>query len=1084
MSKNMIRLMSSLGLLKRNLFYSLIAFIAVILSFSEAKGHSAAAHKISGIVSGSDGPLEGVSVKVKGSRQASITNVKGFYEIVAEEGEIIVFTCIGYKPLEVAVAAKSMINVSLVPDVSGLNQVVVVAYGRLKKKDLTGSVSSIDAQSIQDIPFTTVDNAVAGKAAGVQVTKSDGSPGGSVRVRIRGSSSLLGGNDPLYVIDGVPVQVSSNFISPGYDVSSPVGNNVTASGGVSAGLSTSFVNGLNSLGGLNPDDIESITILKDASSTAIYGSKAANGVVIITTKQGRRDQSPQINASYYTTVSAPKTPKVLNASEYRLLMTEAARNDYDARTANGSAIPAVVNTLLNNPSAFFGNASTNWIEQVTRTTVSHNAELSLQGGSAKSRYFSSLSYNNTPGVVAATAFQRISGKLDLENNISDKFRFSSNFIMGYTNQDIGDGAYGQALSARPDYAVRDVNGNFTDFSAVGAAYQGYLNPAALLTATNNASTFSLLGSVSVSYEILPGLSFKSMASLNMQAYNQRNYTPSYVQIGSFYGNVANTGGIGGNSNSRLANWFFENTLSYNKSFNGGHKLDLLAGTSYETKKTSFFSATATGYPNDNLLNNLSSAVTPLYVRGDDPSKPQSYLLSFYIRANYAYLDKYLFTITGRTDGSSKFGPNNKFGYFPSGAVAWRASQESFLKNVSWISDLKIRSSYGVTGNQNIGDQMYRTLYTPYAYNGSSALIPTQLGNQAIKWETTKEFDAGSDLSLFRDRLQLVFDYYDKRTNGALLALPIAPGSAYSTLLSNAVNIKNSGFEFTIQGDIIKSPDFKWSASFNISFNRSLVTKLNANADLTQLGNLTGLDYGNTTLIQGKPLGLITGYTVTGIIKNQDQLAAYKQQLGAYARVYFPYLGIGDPMYKLVTSNVTNNAIDSKSIIAEAATKYYGGFSQGVTYKRFDLQLFFTYSQGGKLLWGDHISSVQFVGTANANAVMLDRFNPANTGSNMPRLLFGSDANYYKSSLDVFSSSYVKLRSVSFTYHLNKGAWMERSGLKNAQLFASATNLFTFTKYPGNDPETAEDPYSVNGGYLDVSNYPTVRTFSLGLKAGF
>lgn len=1040
---------------------------------------------ISGVVTDEEGPLVGVTIMVKGTSKVTTTNSKGEFSLKANENDILVFTYVGHKTQEVIVKDVTTFHIKLESNVAGLDQVVVIGYGSTQKKDLTGSVSTISAEDIQDVPYGTVDNAMAGKAAGVEVTKTDGSPGGAVRIRIRGSSSILGGNDPLYVIDGVPVSVESNYINPGYDVTSPVGNNVSSLGGVSAGLSTAFVNGLNSLGGLNPDDIESITILKDASSTAIYGSKAANGVVIITTKKGKANMVPVITASYYSTVTSPVTPQVLNASQYRSLLTEAAQNDYNERNAAGAAQAANTTAILDNPSSFFGTANTNWIKEVTRTTVSNDAELTVQGGGNSSKYFSSISYNSTPGVVDATDYQRISGKINLENDITPKFKFITNVILGYTNQDIGDGAYDQALVARPDYSPYDASGNYTDFTQVGAPYQGFQNPVALLSATNNAKTVSLLGSISGIYDITPDLKFTSRVSLNMQDYNQRNYLPSYVAIGSFDGNISSGGGIGSNSNSRLTNWFLENNLTYTKAFDKNNKIDVLAGQSYETDKLSYFSATGTGYPNDNVLTSLSSAVTPLIVKGDDPTQPQAYLLSFYVRANYSLMDKYLFTFTGRTDGSSKFGPNNKFGYFPSGAVAWRISQEDFLKNVKWIDDIKLRGSYGLTGNQNIGNQMYRTLYSPYSYAGSSALIPTQVGDNSLRWESTREADAGIDISLFGNRLSATVDYYNKQSSDDLLNVPVAPSSSYSSILTNAVGIKNTGVEVTVEGDIVRTKDFKWNAGFNVTWTNSIVTKLNSNANLTQIGNLTGLEVGNTTLIQGKPLGLITGLTVTGLIKTPEQLATYKKELGFLQPYIFPYLGIGDPMYKLDPSTAASGyeLPDENTIIANAAPKYYGGITQGFTYKKFDLQFYFSFSEGGKLLWGDHVSSVEFVGTSNANVAMLNRYTPTNTNATDPRLLL-NDGFYYRSNLDVYNSSYLKLRTLTLNYHFDKTDWMKKAGMKTAELFMSATNLFTITKYPGNDPETSDDAYSVSGGYLDVSNYPTVRTFSLGIKAGF
>ncbi|MBN8854589.1 MAG: hypothetical protein BGO55_21910 [Sphingobacteriales bacterium 50-39] len=1047
--------------------------------------------EITGKVTGLDGkPLAGVSVVNKTRKYGTQTDGAGVFTIAAGEKDVIEFTFVGYGTQVYRVTGKAAsISVVMAPQASNLNEVVMIGYGSSQRRDLTGSVSTISGKTVQDIPFNTVDNAIAGKAAGVQVTKTDGTPGGAVRIRVRGTASIIGGNDPLYVIDGVPMQVQSSYVNQGYDVSNPVGNDITGQGGVSQGMSTAFVNGLNSLGGLNPDDIESISILKDASASAIYGAKAANGVVIITTKRGKKDAKPQITANYYTTVTGiMKRPKVLDAQQYKMLLTEAATNDNAARDKASMKHLPQADTIVNDPGHFFGASNTDWVKEVTRTSVSHTAEIAIQGGGNASRYYSSISFTSMPGIVKGTDYKRVVGKINLENEISRKFRILTNFNIGYTNQNIANGAYDQALKARPDYTPYDSTGNFYNFSNVGYSYQGFQNPVALLTAINNSKTTSLLGSLSAVYDIIPGLQFKSTVSLNNQIYNQRLYTPSYLQIGSFYGNISSNGGIGGNTNSRFADWFVENTLGYTKEWNEKHSLNILAGTSYETLKTSFFSATATGYPNDNVLNSLSSAITPLYTKGDEPSRPQSYLVSYYLRANYTFMDRYLFTFTGRTDGSSKFGPDNKFGYFPSGAIAWRLSKEKFLAPVKWIEDIKLRGSYGLTGNQNIGDQKYRTLYTPYSYAGNNALVPDQLGNPAVKWETTKQTDLGLDFSLFQSRLQGTFDYYNKQTDDALLSLPVPPSSSYSSLLGNVVGIRNRGVELMLQGDIIRTKDFRWNMSANISWNRSIITKLNKMANLDgQLLNPTGLEYQNTTLVEGQPLGLITGMKVTGIIKTQKQLADYKSKLGFFAGYIFPTLDIGDPMYQLDTVSYAQYGAaypDFHVIIGQGAPKYFGGFTESFSYKNFDLNLYFLYSQGGKLMWADDVSSTTFVGTSNANVSMLKRYTAQNTNADRPRLLLGGDQLMYNTNLSIYNSSYLKLRTATLNYRFDKSGWMTRAGIQSAAVYLSATNLFTITKYPGNDPETSDDSYSVAGGYFDVSNYPAVRTFSMGIKIAF
>ncbi len=1052
------------------------------------------------VVDSAGQPLPGVTVVAKREQKATQTDTSGAYTLKAAKGDILRFSFVGYNDHEITIGDQPLINAKLEVNPSGADQVVVIGYGGSKRKDLTGAVSIVDIQDFGTTAFNTFDNALAGKATGVDVTKTDGTPGGMIRIRIRGSSSLLAGNDPLYVIDGVPVQVRSNYIPPGFGVASPNANLTGVYGvvGNEVALSTSFVNGLNSLGGLNPEDIESMTILKDASSAAIYGSKAANGVVIIATKTGKTNMLPRLEVSYSSTLSSPyRTPKLLNASQYKTLITEAAHNAAADDTIPGYFIfpLAITSAVLDSPT-YFGTANTNWVRQVTRTTLSNNVGLSISGGGQASKYFSSIAYSSTPGVVDGTDYQRISGKLNLESQIGSKGQIAVNLLPGFTSQDIGNGAYAQALLARPDLAPRDASGGFTNFDLLAGSdpTSGLINPAALATATNNAKTFSLLGTVSLSYAIFNNLKFRSAVSLNMENYNQRNYVPGNVDVSVSNIGYPYTGGVSSDGNSRFADWFLENTLSYNKQFHTNHALNIVIGQSYESTKYSYFTATAAGYPNGSTPG-LSSGDTVLSVSGDEPGSPQSYLLSFYARTNYSYRDKYLLTFTGRADGSSRFGPDNKFGYFPSGAIAWRISRENFLKKAGWINDLKLRGSYGLTGNQNIGDQTAYTLYSPITYAGSGGLIPTQLGNEKVKWESTREADVGIDLSLLGDRLYSTVDYYNRQTGDAILSLPAPQSSSYPTLTQNAVGLRNRGFEASVGGDIIRTRSFKWAASVNATWNRSLVTKINANANVAQIVSLSGLEnvggtlvnnaiypFGNTALLKGKPLGLITGYYITGIIKTQAQLNAYSQQLGS---AQLTPLQLGDPMYRLDSSTASQGYENPayNAILGHGAPNYFGGVTQEFSYKNVTLHFLFTFSEGGHLLWVQHGASNEFYNAANAGVAMLNRYTPSNTNTNAPGLdLY--DQIQHPTNLDVFGSSYFKLRSVVLGYTIDRTKWIKRSGIQRVQLFVSATNVFTITKYPGSDPETSDDAYSVTGGYFDAGNYPATRAFSVGLKAGF
>jgi TonB-linked SusC/RagA family outer membrane protein len=1033
-------------------------------------------------------PLVGVSIYNASEKKGTQTDTAGAYSLRGKKGDLVRFSFVGYKPREIRIGDQREIMVTLEVNPSDDDQVVVIAYGSSKKKDLTGAVSVVATQDLSETPYNTFDNALAGKVAGLDITKTDGTPGGMVRVRLRGTSSLLGGNDPLYVIDGVPVQVRNNFITPGFFISSPLADLSLDAGGSGVALQGYFINGLNSLGGLNLDDIESITVLKDASSTAIYGSKAANGVVIITTRTGKPNAPSRLNLDYYTTTSTSyRTPKLLNAAQYKMLLTEAAQNTAAEDSVWSYPIDPVTAAVLDSPS-YFGNANTNWIKTVTRTTVSQNVGLRISGGGENSKYFTSLSYNNTPGVVDGTGFQRITGKFNLETQVLPKLKFSTNLILGSTNQDFQAGAYTQAVLARPDWTPRDASGNYTDFTNEGPDYDGFLNPAALLNATNNGKILSLLGSASATYAISKDLSARSTVALNMQDYNQRIFIPSYIDIDVASYNSPNPGGIGSDANSHFTDWFLENTLTWSKQFNARHSANLVIGQSYETTKYSYYQVTAAGFPNNTSLTSLSSADSVVNTTGDDPSSPQSYLLSFYARANYSYMDKYLATFTGRADGSSKFGPDNKFGYFPSGALAWRISKENFLKNVGWIDDLKLRTSYGLTGNQNIGDQMYRTLYGSVTYAGSNALIPVQLGNQGIKWETTNEADVGLDLALLNARLNATFDYYNRQTNDALFWQPVAASTSYATLLQNAVGLRNRGFEASVAGDIIRTRDLGWTASVNVTWRSSLVTKLNPLANPSQILGPTGFETisdsltseaGNTNLLKGKPLGLITGYVINGLVKTPAQLAAYNSQ---FPFSVFYALQVGYPSFETDSTQDGYTAPAYGQIIGYGAPKYFGGMTQELRYKRFDLQCYFTFSHGGHLLWVEKVASDGFDGVANADRAMLGRYTPTHTNTNQPVLSLNED-DQFATNIDIFSSSYFKLRSLTLNYRL-EGAWMKRATVSDTQVFISATNVFTLTKYPGSDPETSDDPYSVNGGYFDVNNYPATRTFSIGFKTAF
>lgn len=1036
-------------------------------------------HKISGVVLDAQNgePIIGATIKVVGTNIGAVTDINGRFSIDCNpQGHRIQVSYVGMNSQ--TLKADEYLNIKLSGDLKVLNDVVVVGYGAMKRKDLTGSVATVDPEELTNAPSLTIDDALAGKAAGVQVTKADGTPGGAVRIRIRGGSSLTGGVDPLYIIDGIPTEIKNNYIST-TDVNDV--NEWSNYGEQDMGaVSGSFMRGLNSLAGLNIEDIESITVMKDASATAIYGSKAANGVVIITTKRGKRDQKPVFSFNYSLGVSTPIKEKVLNGEQYLQTLTNAINNsnsnlqhnldlgDLDATTAN--RLITSNNQVLSQVKSL-GNADTDWLDLVLRNGVSHNINFNVNGGSQKSRYYTSVGYNRTNGTLIGTDFQRLTGNISLDNDITSRFRTFMKVNLSYSKNNITTGLYNQALTAPPILPAYNADGSYavyTDIGGFGSSYKGYQNPMAVASVTNNARTYGIKGSYSAEYDILKDLKFRSTVSVDYSNYNQVNYVPSYVNVSSFYGAESSNGGSGSQAQSNSTDIFWENTLTWNHEFNENHAVNIVLGHSWETDKMSYFSAAGNGYPDDTHLNNLSSAATAASVAGSNPSAKTS-LLSFYGRANYTLLNRYLFTFTGRSDTSSKFSKAHRTGFFPSGAFGWRINEEPFMKNVKWVDELKLRASIGKTGTQDISDWMFLTLYSPDAYAGSTALYPSQLGNDDIRWESTTERDLGLDFSLFKGRLSGTVNYYYKVTDGALLTITPPPSSGFSSYISNIAKIRNQGLEVELRGDFIRTKDWTWSGALNISHNASLVKKINA-----YTGNKE-LNLGTSIIREGEGLGLLCGRVTDGVIQNEEDLAAYKKEFPGWTR-FFRDLGVGSIKYKI--SKETGYLY--QDIIGNATPDFYGGYTNTLRWKNWTLLANFTFSYGNDLIYQKDVNDRAMTSLANRGVRILDA---SNYGA-----FNGNQTNLYNSvvmltDLNVYDASYLKLQTLSLAYNFSDSI-LKKLHLNSLQLYATASNLFTITSYPGPDPAVSDNPYSVYGGGRDVSTYPTVRSWTFGVRLGF
>jgi TonB-linked SusC/RagA family outer membrane protein len=1069
-----IKLTTVRGILERILLtLSLLAFLLQPVSAQSSR-------MVKGTVTDAQGePLAGVTVVVQGSNVFGTTDLNGKYTVNVANPKTasLEFMLLGMQSIVEPVSGRSEIDVRLLQDNLVIDNAVVVGYGETRRKDLTGSVASVDMTELTTRPVATLDDAIMGKASGVMVTKADGAPGGGIRVRIRGGASLQRGVDPLYIIDGIPTEINNDYITSSSDLSymytATGSNDIEATG-------EAYTRSLNSLAGLNPNDIESLTILKDASATAIYGSKAANGVVIITTKRGSRNTKPQISFNYNFGVGIPHPETVLTGDQYIATYKKAIENSLANMEANQEYIGSSYNrkvTTLKKKYEELGNiksANTDWLSLLLRNSISHNADVSMSGGGQNSRYYASLSYTNMEGTILNTGFRRYSGKVSMDNDLSKKLSASININFGLTENDVTNGSYGQALAAPSILAAYNDDGSYANYmsldntsigSGFATSYLGYQNPLAVASAVNSAKTYVFKGTLGLQYRILEELVFKTAASYDFKNYNQSNYIPSYLMVGSSNGIQSFEGGSGTEAQSITQGVFWENTLTYNKIFNEIHHLDAVLGHAWESRRGSFFSASGTNYPDDDFLNGLSSAVTPASVKGANPSMQNS-LLSFFLRVNYSLLDRYLLTFTGRADSSSKFAKAHRTGYFPSGAVAWRISEENWMKGARWIDEIKLRASLGKTGTQNIDDYMYMTLFSPGSYAGASALYPSQLGNEGIRWESTFQKDVGLDFSFFRGRLGGTIAGYWKLTDDALYGISIPPSSGFDSAIANYASISNNGLEFEFYSDIVRTSDFLWHLDFNFSRNISKVLRLSGGESYVN---------GATILKEGEPLGLLYAYVAEGIIHTQEELDAYKarfdgRRVGYWASDY-PTLGIGSPIFSL-----NERYRDYKDVVGNSTPDFYGGFSTYFKYRNWKLNASFTYSYGNELLLVKDLSDMKFDSIANRSIRVLD----AGTGN---RPILHAEGRHMLSSLNVYDASYLRMNALSLSYDL-PARLVKSINMRYATFFVSAGNLFTLTKYPGADPAITDDPYSIGGGGLDLTTYPMSKTISIGTRLGF
>jgi TonB-dependent starch-binding outer membrane protein SusC len=1027
----------------------------------EAGSTAPADQTVTGIVTDeNEVALPGVNILVKGTKQGTSTNTAGEFSLsVPNSKAVLVFSYIGYESQEVTVGNRARLAMTLKVDTKALNEVVVVGYGTQKKRDITGAVSSVTAQQLRAVPVMSADQALQGRVSGVQVQQTNGAPGGAVQVRIRGVNSTAGGgaNQPLYVIDGVPLTWNEGTNSLG------VGNEGSSGGAVS--------NNSSPLASLNPNDIESMEILKDASATAIYGARAANGVVLITTKSGKVGKTTINFDAYYGVQSLRKKIPMLNARERMSYIYEHRRNA-------GTRGNEVFDIWAINP--YVMPDGVDWQDELFRQAAMQNYSLSAQGGTEKVQFSVSADYFNQQGIVLNTDSKRYSTRINLDIKASEKLKFGTRTALSLQNNNGLDGDeffQGQlnALNQSPLFSIYDANGQFngrpnTIINENLFVSGGGNQVANLLQRQRKTERFRINSNIFGEYSITKELKFRSLFGVDYLFNELRSFNPLWQR--GIDANTTQTLSIG---YPKTYNWLADQTLSYDKSF-GNHTISALAGFSAQQFLQRTFGAVGQGSTGI-LLDQMGNNPTPTSAFGGETP---SALVSQYVRVNYSFKDKYLFTGTARRDGSSRFGSNNSYGIFPSFSLGWRLSEERFLKNVKAISDAKLRMSYGSTGNQNIGD----FLYLPQMFGANNVfgntitpgVAPGRFENQDIKWERNNQFDVGLDLSLFQGKINITADYYDKLTVGLLAGAPLSVTSGVgNSYITNIGKIRNKGFEFAINAVPVRSKDFRWEVDFNIATNQNRVESIGELPFLNGASIARVSGFINRTQV-GQPIG---GFFV---VLEQGQYQTWEEartaptvRIGAQ-----PYFTPGD--FIPIDQNGDKIIDDNDRVwYGSPFPDFFGGFGSTWTYKGLSFNVVGAF-QYGNLVW----NQPRLQGSVFEANVWRDVYEnrwkpwqPAETTVAIPR----NNNPLLPSNRFLDDGSFMRIRTMTLSYQLpNK--LINKAKLSRARIYAQANNLLTFTKYPGWDPEVNSFGSNVTTNGIDIGGYPIAKSLIFGVNLSF
>jgi len=931
--------------------------------------------------------IPGVTVVIKGTARGTVTDVNGNYSINAPSDGTLVFSFVGFQKQEVLINGQKKIDIVMAEEKFDLGEVVVVGYGTESKKLISGSIDFVGAEEIKNIPVRTIDGVLQGRTAGMSISPNSGTPGGQPTIKLRGGSSINASNEPLFVIDGIPA------ISGSYGQVSMSGQEISA------------------LSDLNPNDIETITVLKDASATAIYGSRASNGVILITTKKGSYQKtSVTLNTNYgWQRLPPERLLDLMNAEQY---------NEYAGTNVQG--------------------IDTDWMSEVLQVAPTTNTELSVSSGNDKTRIFLSGSYYKQDGVVKGSSYDRYSGRLNVDQKLLKNLTIGGGVAITYSkNKRIeGDATlYGplpNAMSIPAIYPVYTPEGKYDESHF-------YANPVAIANeAINYAFTNRTNGNVYLEYKFLNGFTFNSKWGADIYNLREHSYDPVTERQGAKYN------GLGIEGTSYVSNLIVSNVLQYVKSIEDKHNFEALAGYSFEKYASRTTYIDAVDFPNENFQY-IASAGT---IRAASASALDRGLNSYFGQLKYNFKYKYIFSLTARADGSSKFGENNRYGYFPAVSVAWRISEEQFMKSIQAISDLKIRVSYGLTGNDGIGDFASLGLYGGgYNYGGQSGTAPIQLPNPDLKWETTAQAGFGFDLGLLADRITLNGDFYYNETKDLLLDRPIPPSSGFTAITSNIGTMQNMGMELILNALIIDKT-FKWNVSLNYSANRNEVTSLYEDQPIDDLGR------GGNRVEVGEPIGIFYGYRCLGVDPTTGNL-----------------------VYDDINKDGEITA-DDRTKTGDPNPDFIYGFNNVFSYKNFELSAFLQGTYGNDIYNGTMLYLGNLTAEDNQITKMLNRWKNPGDITDVPGI-----GDQLTSSRFLEDGSFMRIKNVTLAYNFTKSQ-LEKVKIKSAKLYASVQNLYTFTEYSGMDPEV--NYYGASNVIMgtDFFTYPQSRTFLIGLNLGF